>query len=122
MSPVLLDALTIFFIVAGLALLWLNLRVWRRRTVPKEQATARLACSEDKPASSATSVLEGAAGDFLQVSEISEAEIARSRARAEECLEQAERSMSEADKAVWLRMADKWIKLIEDVEQRRSGK
>jgi hypothetical protein len=34
MIPALLDALTIFFIVAGLALLWLNLRAWRRRTVP----------------------------------------------------------------------------------------
>jgi hypothetical protein len=33
MPSVLLDALTIFFIVAGLVLLWLNLRAWRRRKV-----------------------------------------------------------------------------------------
>jgi hypothetical protein len=30
MIPVLLDLLTVFFIIAGMVLLWLNLRVWRR--------------------------------------------------------------------------------------------
>jgi hypothetical protein len=92
-----LDALTIFFIVAGLALLWLNLRVWRRRTVPKalpEQA-------------------EHVAG-------MSETDIARSR--AEECLGQAERATSQTVKEAWLQMAAKWINLIEDAEQRRNGK
>lgn len=31
MIPALLDVLTIFFLVAGLFLVWLNLREWRRR-------------------------------------------------------------------------------------------
>jgi hypothetical protein len=95
MIPALLDTLTIFFIVAGLALLWLNLRVWRRRTVPKalpEQA-------------------EHVAG-------MSETDIARSR--AEECLGQVERATSQTDKEAWLQMAAKWINLIEDAEQRRK--
>jgi len=99
MISALLDALTIFFIVAGLALLWLNLRVWRRRTVPKalpEQA-------------------EHVAG-------MSNTDLATSRARAEECLELAAQSTSQTDKEVWLQMAEKWIKLIEDAEQRVSGK
>ena len=95
----LLDALTIFFIVAGLALLWLNLRDWRRRTVP---------------------IAPPKQADY--VDEMSDADIARSRAQAEECLKQAESSTSENDKETWLRMAAKWIKLIEDAEQRRSGK
>jgi hypothetical protein len=95
----LLDALTIFFIVAGLALLWLNLRDWRRRAVP---------------------IAPPKQADY--VGEMSDADIARSRAQAEECLKQAEVSTSENDKETWLRMAAKWIKLIEDAEQRRSGK
>lgn len=33
MVPMILDALTVFFIVAGLALLWLNLRERHRRKV-----------------------------------------------------------------------------------------
>jgi hypothetical protein len=96
MISALLDALTIFFIVAGLALLWLNLRVWRRRTVPKslpEQAE--------------------------HVTGMSEADIARSRAQAEECLGQAEQATSQTDKEIWLQMAEKWIKLVEDAERRR---
>ena len=99
MISALLDALTIFFIVAGLALLWLNLRVWRRRTVPKalpEQA-------------------EHVAG-------MSNTDLATSRARAQECLELAAQSTNQTDKEVWLQMAEKWIKLIEDAEQRVSGK
>jgi hypothetical protein len=66
MIPFLLDALTIFFIVAGLVLLWLNLRAWRRLTVP-------IALPEHE---------EYLAG-------MSDADIAWSRAQAEECLEQA---------------------------------
>ena len=99
MIPVLLDALTIFFIVAGLALLWLNLRVWRRRTVPKalpEQAEHHVAG-------------------------MPETDIARSRAQAEECLRQAEQATSQTDKETWLQMAAKWIKLVEDAERGRSG-
>lgn len=33
MIPILLDALIILFIVAGLVLLWLNLHKWRQRKV-----------------------------------------------------------------------------------------
>jgi hypothetical protein len=33
MIPALLDLLTIFFVVAGVVLLWLNLRAWRRNRV-----------------------------------------------------------------------------------------
>jgi hypothetical protein len=99
MSPALLDALTIFFIVAGLVLLWANLRSWRRRTVPKalpEQA-------------------EHVAG-------MSNTDLATSRARAEECLELAAQSTSQTDKEIWLQMAEKWIKLVEDAERGRNGK
>ena len=49
-----------------------------------------------------------------------DADIARSRAQAEECLKQAERSMSQTDKKIWLGMAEKWVKLIEEAEQRRN--
>jgi hypothetical protein len=99
MIPALLDALTIFFIVAGLALLWENLRAWRRRTVPKvfpEQA-------------------EHVAG-------MSNTDLATSRARAEECLELAARSTSQTDKEIWLQMAEKWIKLVEDAERSENGR
>jgi hypothetical protein len=44
MIPLLLDALTMVFIVAGLILLWLNLRErWRRkvRITPEEHAQER---------------------------------------------------------------------------------
>ena len=99
MIPVLLDVLTIFFIVAGLALLWLNLCVWRRRTVPKVLP---------EPSE--------------HVAEMSNIDLATSRARAKECLELAAQSTSQTDKEVWLQMAEKWIKLIEDAEQRVSGK
>jgi hypothetical protein len=95
----LLDALTIFFIVAGLALLWLNLRAWRRRTVgiapPQHE--------------------EYLVGTF-------DADIVGLRAQAEECLKQAESSVSETDRETWLRMAAEWIKLVEDAERRRSDK
>jgi hypothetical protein len=47
---------------------------------------------------------------------MSDADIATSRARAEECLEQAARATSETDKEAWLGMATKWIELIEDAE------
>ena len=95
MPSVFLDALTIFFIVAGLVLLWLNLRVWRRRIVPK-------------------ALPEHVAG-------MSDTDLATSRARAEECLGQAEQATSQTDKEIWLQMAEKWIKLVEDAERGRSG-
>ena len=99
MISALLDALTIFFIVAGLALLWLNLRVWRRRTVPKALAE-----------------------QAEYVVGMSNTDLATSRARAEECLELAAQSTSQTDKEIWLQMAEKWIKLVEDAERGRSVK
>jgi hypothetical protein len=96
MPSVFLDALTIFFIVAGLVLLWLNLRVWRRRIVPK-------------------ALPEHVAG-------MSDTDLATSRARAEECLGQAEQATSQTDKEIWLQMAEKWIKLVEDAERGRNVK
>src|SRR5580692_7969528 len=76
MIPVLLDVLTIFFIVAGLALLWLNLCVWRRRTVPKVLP---------EPSE--------------HVAEMSNIDLATSRARAKECLELAAQSTSQRGRA-----------------------
>jgi hypothetical protein len=70
-----LDALTVFFIVAGLILLWLNLRSWRWRTV-----------------STTLPELEG------HLAGISDADIATSRARAQECLDEEAQATSESDK------------------------
>jgi hypothetical protein len=98
MIPFLLDALTIFFIVAGLALLWLNLRVWRRRVVPIAPPL-----NEEIPVG------------------ISHAEIKTPRDEAEECLRQAEQAVGQLDKEAWMRMADEWIKLVEDAERNRSA-
>jgi hypothetical protein len=118
MPPILLDALTIIFIVGGLVLLWQNLRGWRRRTVPVAPPKQADYTGERKPRAP-TEMERTSAPERL----VSDAEIARARAQAEECLEQAERSTSEADKETWLAMAGKWIKLIEDAEQQRgSGK
>jgi len=51
MIPVLLDLLTIFFVVAGVVLLWLNLRVWRRnRVVITPENYDQSAKRKDRPA------------------------------------------------------------------------
>jgi hypothetical protein len=51
MIPVLLDLLTIFFAVAGVVLLWLNLRVWRRnRLVITPETSDRSEERKDRPA------------------------------------------------------------------------
>ena len=39
------------------------------------------------------------------------------RDRAEECRQQAERSISPLDKAHWLKIAEEWLKLAQEVEQ-----
>jgi hypothetical protein len=93
-----LDALTIFFIVAGLILLWLNVRSWRRRTV-------------------LTTLPE----PERHLAGISDADIATSRARAQECLDEAAQATSETDKETWLLMAARWIALVEDAERHRGG-
>jgi hypothetical protein len=109
MIPFFLDALTIFFIVAGLTLLWLNLRR-RRRSAPIAQPEHGVA-PVNVSAAAVTLKEEYLAGT-------SHADIAASRAQAEECLEQAARSTSEIDKEAWLEMAARWIELIEDAERR----
>jgi hypothetical protein len=111
MIPALLDALTIFFIVAGLALLWLNLRVWRRRTVSiGSEVKMHVVHHHHATVPIAPPVRE------KHLAAMSNADLATSRARAEECLELAARATSEADKEAWLGMAAKWIELIEDAE------
>jgi hypothetical protein len=111
MIPALLDALTIFFIVAGLALLWLNLRPWRRRTVPtKSKVKMHNVHDHDAAVPIAPPVRE----EHL-------APMSDARVRAEKCLELAARAESETDKVAWLGMAVKWIALIEDAERGRSG-
>jgi hypothetical protein len=111
MIPALLDALTIFFIVAGLALLWLNLRVWRRRTVPIK---SKVKVHNVHHHHAIVPIAQRLPEEHLAT--MSDADIATSRTRAEECLEQAARATSETDKEAWLGMAAKWIELIEDAE------
>jgi hypothetical protein len=116
MIPFLLDALTIVFIVAGLTLLWLNLRSCRRRTAPIPPPPEHGGVAPvDVSTASVTLNEEYIAGT-------SHIDIAASRAQAEECLDQADRSTSPTDREAWLRMAAEWIKLAEDAERRRSGR
>ena len=111
MIPALLDALTIFFIVAGLALLWLNLRAWRRRTVPiGSKVKMHNVHHHDATVPIAPPVREE------HLAAMSDADLVTSRARAEECLELAALATSETEKEAWLGMAAKWIELIEDAE------
>ncbi|MBR1209480.1 hypothetical protein [Bradyrhizobium sp. JYMT SZCCT0180] len=56
--------------------------------------------------------------DYLAA--MSDQDIDRSRGQAEECQLQAERSVREADKEAWLRMAGEWTKLAQDAERRRG--
>jgi hypothetical protein len=51
---------------------------------------------------------------------MSDQAIARFRAQAEECRQQAERAISLLDKDSWLRVAGEWIKLAQDAERRRA--
>jgi hypothetical protein len=50
---------------------------------------------------------------------MSDEDIARFRAQAEEC-RQAKRSFSPVDKEAWQRMAGEWIQLAQDAERRRN--
>jgi len=45
----------------------------------------------------------------------------RFRKQAQECVEQAERSISPLDKETWLRVAAEWMKLAQSVDD-RDGK
>ena len=106
--PILLHVLTIIFVVAGIVLLLANLRSWRRRTVPTAP-----------PAAQAQGRLDRSEGPLAG---ISDADIATSRARAQECLDQAAEATGETSKEAWLEMAVRWIELIEDAERRRNGR
>lgn len=53
---------------------------------------------------------------------MSDQDIARYRAQAEECRQQAKRAVSPLDKEAWLRVAGEWIKLAQAAEQRRGGR
>jgi hypothetical protein len=50
---------------------------------------------------------------------MSDADIARFRAQAKECQDQADRSIRAVDKEAWLRMANEWLRLAQDAERRR---
>jgi hypothetical protein len=104
MIPVLLDVLTIIFIVGSLALLWVNLRVWRTRSFA--------------PAPPVHGVAHPHINNKDQSAGTTEVDMAASRAAAIQCLDEADRSTSETDRQAWLGMAAGWIKLAEDAERR----
>jgi hypothetical protein len=52
---------------------------------------------------------------------MTDTEAARFRRQAQECVEQAERSISPIDKETWLRVAAEWLKLAQSAED-RDGK
>jgi hypothetical protein len=54
------------------------------------------------------------------LAEMSDQDIVRFRAHAEECRQQAERCVSPLDKEAWLRMAADGTKLAESAEQWRN--
>jgi hypothetical protein len=47
---------------------------------------------------------------------MSEQDVARFRAQADECRQQAERTINPIDKESWLRLAGEWIKLAQNSE------
>jgi hypothetical protein len=49
---------------------------------------------------------------------ISDQDVARFRAQADECRQQAERAINPLDKEAWLRLAGEWIKLAQASEKR----
>jgi hypothetical protein len=61
-------------------------------------------------------------GDDDYLAGMSDQDIARFRAHAEECRIQADRSIEVANKDAWLRMAAEWNRLAEDAEKRRRGR
>jgi hypothetical protein len=52
----------------------------------------------------------------------SEQDIARYRLKAEKCRKEAENALNPADKEAWLRLAEGWTKMAQEVERRRSQK
>jgi hypothetical protein len=51
---------------------------------------------------------------------MTEIDVERFRKEAEECRQQAEKTVVPIDKEAWLRRAADWTKLAEDTEHRRS--
>ena len=49
---------------------------------------------------------------------MSDQDVARFRAQADECRQQAERAINPLDKEAWLRLAGEWIKLAQASEKR----
>lgn len=56
-------------------------------------------------------------GGYLE--KMSDQDIARFRAQAEECVSQADRAFRAADQEARMRMAREWTRLAEDAERRR---
>ncbi|KJC52198.1 hypothetical protein UB31_09655 [Bradyrhizobium sp. LTSP849] len=52
---------------------------------------------------------------------MSEQDVARFRAQADECRQQAERAVSALDKEAWLRLAGEWIKLAQNAAGDRGS-
>lgn len=48
---------------------------------------------------------------------MSEQDVRRFRARAQECLDQAERVSSQLDREAWLKLAEQWIMLAQQSEK-----
>jgi hypothetical protein len=48
---------------------------------------------------------------------MSERDVERFRVKASECHQQAERAVSTVDEAIWLRLANEWLKLVEQTER-----
>lgn len=59
---------------------------------------------------------EGLAADYLEG--MSEHDLAKFRALAETCRQEAERALSVPDKEMWLRMAGEWTTLAQNIERR----
>ena len=53
---------------------------------------------------------------------MTEDDIERFRQQAEECRREAEKAVSPLDKEAWLKLAADWLRLAQDVEERRNRK
>jgi hypothetical protein len=56
---------------------------------------------------------------FIFSSMSDDAEAARFRKQADECREMAAKAVSPLDKAAWLKVAEEWLKLAMNAENRR---
>jgi hypothetical protein len=69
-----------------------------------------------RPARASVSIVTARVLDYPD--EMSDQDIERFRAQADECRAQAERAMNPLDKERWLRLAGDWIKMAQDAEKR----